>query len=103
VKLVIFSFLVKEKNKYKVSACLYDIHYINYKVVPKAATNFFSGFPSLSDSHGSMSPSVLSWIAFNFQDHQRLRECILLSQAAIGKAGTSFLKRVSGRIFTIGK
>jgi hypothetical protein len=96
------AFNVKEKNKYKVSACSYDT-YTNYKVVPKAASKFCSSIPSLSDSHGSMFSSVLSWIAFNFQDHQRLRECILLSQAAIGKAGTSFLKRVSGRIFTIGK
>jgi hypothetical protein len=75
----------------------------NSKVVPKAASKFCSGFPLLS---------LINFFECRYI-HSRLSEQFSESQAGFGKtikgtggyqkAGTSSLKRVSGRNFTISK
>jgi hypothetical protein len=66
--MVIFSFLVKEKNKYKF-LLVYMTPTIIIRLFRKP--HQISGPPFLF-FHWSIFSSVLSWMAFNFQDHRRL-------------------------------
>jgi hypothetical protein len=61
------------------------------KIVPKAASNFCSGFPLLS-SVNFFQCIFIAGFRNNFRD-----------TGGYQKAGTSSLKRVTGRIFTICK
>ncbi len=84
---------MKEKNNLSLKTLV-------LKGVPKATSEFLSGFPSLS---------LVDFLLCTY--HSRLSEQFSESQAALGttfrvtggylKAGTIFLKRVSGGILRI--
>jgi hypothetical protein len=68
----------------KNSACFFKKHLLNLKIVPKAASNFCSGFRLLL---------LVDFIQFtfmagfmnNFQESRRISEQLLELQAALGK------------------
>ncbi len=64
------------------------------KVVPKAASNFCSGFPMLSFVHFFLC-IVIAGFRSNFQNHSRVSEQLFKGTGGYQKAGTSSLKRVT--------
>jgi hypothetical protein len=70
------------------------------KIVPKASSEFMFRL-SFSLSDFIQCVHVMAGFRNNFQDHRRLAEKRVIG--GYQKAGTSFLKRVTGRIFTISK
>jgi hypothetical protein len=86
---IVFKFLAcLFENNYEVSVCFFE-----------TLTNFCSGFPCLSLVNFLLC-SFKDGFRNNIQDHRGLSEQFLDRRQ---KAGTSFLKMVSGRIFTISK
>jgi hypothetical protein len=59
------------------------------KIVPKAASNFCSGFPLLSLVN-FFQCTFIAGFRNNFQDHRRVTEQLLETQAAIRKPEQAF-------------
>jgi hypothetical protein len=75
------AFLVKEKNKYKVSACSFKTT-ANRRIFQKATSNFCFGFPLLSLVDFLY---IQDRLLEQFQNHRRLSKQLLKSQAAVEK------------------
>jgi len=71
------------------------------KNAPRAASEFL--FRLTSAVIGQFSPIVIAGFRNNFQNHRRPIRAIYLIADGCLKAGTSFLKRVTGRNFRISK
>ncbi len=87
---------IKEKNKYKVFACFFENTYWLQRLFQKP---YKIAIPAFLLSHWSC--TFMACFQNSFQDHWRIPKQLLESPAACRKAGTSPLKRVTGRISQI--
>ncbi len=91
------------KNKYKVFACFFENTYLLIlKIAPEVASNLCSGFPSLSLV--DFLQCIVMAASEQFISRSKAAfETTFRVTGGYSKAGTNFLKRITGRIFTDNK